>query len=176
MNIQSNKSIDQLIKDIDNNKILLPEFQRDFRWPVEKSETLFDSLFRNLFIGSLILSKPKFNLACKGFDLRPRGSKARKPKPTDKTLAEFENNDIYTLLDGQQRVTSIYRAFKGIDLIHVELKDMQEIEELFDADNNFTGNISQVIEGFIAKKPKDGIFYYFRHVHCKYWLLQRTEN
>ena len=159
MNIQSNKSIDQLIKDIDNNKILLPEFQRDFRWPVEKSETLFDSLFRNLFIGSLILSKPKFNLACKGFDLRPRGSKARKPKPTDKTLAEFENNDIYTLLDGQQRVTSIYRAFKGIDLIHVELKDMQEIEELFDADNKFTGNISQVIEGFIAKKPKDGIFY-----------------
>ena len=159
MNTQSNKSIDQLIKDIDNKKILLPEFQRDFRWPIEKSETLFDSLFRNLFIGSLILSKPRFDLACKGFDLRPRGSKARKPKPVDKTVVEFENNDIYTLLDGQQRVTSIYRAFKGIDLIYVELKDIHEIQELFDDDNNFTGDISQVIEGFIAKKPKDGIFY-----------------
>ena len=40
------KSIEELITMYDNGKLLLPEFQRDFKWPLEKSETLFDSIFR----------------------------------------------------------------------------------------------------------------------------------
>ena len=56
------KSIEDVVKLIQDGKLLLPEFQRDFKWPIEKSETLFDSIFQDLFIGSLIVSKPKFDL------------------------------------------------------------------------------------------------------------------
>ena len=56
------KSIEELITMYDNGKLVLPEFQRDFKWPLEKSQTLFDSIFKDLFIGSLIISKPKFDL------------------------------------------------------------------------------------------------------------------
>ncbi len=109
-NSQETKSIEDIIKMIDSGKLVLPEFQRDFKWPIDKSETLFDSIFQDLFIGSLIVSKPKFDLACKGFDIRERGSKKHKPKPKQYTHNEFEVDDIYTLLDGQQRTTAIYRA------------------------------------------------------------------
>ena len=61
-NTQETRSIEDIIKMIDNGKLVLPEFQRDFKWPIEKTETLFDSIFQDLFIGSLIVSKPKFDL------------------------------------------------------------------------------------------------------------------
>ena len=46
---QETKSIEDIIKLIDKKKLVLPEFQRDFKWPLEKSETLFDSIFKDLF-------------------------------------------------------------------------------------------------------------------------------
>lgn len=77
---QETKSIEDIVKLIDNKKLVLPEFQRDFKWPLEKTETLFDSILKDLFIGSLIVSKPDFDLACRDFDLRERGKRERKPR------------------------------------------------------------------------------------------------
>ena len=74
-NTQETRSIEDAIKMIESKKLLLPEFQRDFKWSKEKIESLFDSIFQDLFIGSLIISKPKIDLACKVFDFRGRGSK-----------------------------------------------------------------------------------------------------
>lgn len=161
-NTQETKSIEDIIKLIDDKKLLLPEFQRDFKWPIEKSEILFDSIFQNLFIGSLIVSKPKFDLVCKGFDLRDRGSKSRKPERKLITEKDFEHQDLYTLLDGQQRTTSIYRALKGIDSIYLIFKD---IETLLGVDyycrfeNKVLVSFENYIEGFDSTKPKDGTFY-----------------
>ncbi|MEJ6686444.1 MAG: DUF262 domain-containing protein [Crocinitomicaceae bacterium] len=93
-NTQETRSIEDLVKMIDSNKLVLPEFQRDFKWPIEKSETLFDSIFQDLFIGSLIISRPKFELACKGFDLRERGKSSRKPIPKLYKVEDFEQKDI----------------------------------------------------------------------------------
>ena len=118
-NQQDTRSIRDLIAMVDRGKLVLPEFQRDFKWPLEKSEVLFDSIFQDLFIGSLIISRPKFELACKDFDLRERGKSSRKPVPKNFSVQKFETEDIYTLLDGQQRVTSIYRALKGKDIIYL---------------------------------------------------------
>lgn len=161
-NTQETKSIEDIIKLIDDKKLLLPEFQRDFKWPIEKSEILFDSIFQNLFIGSLIVSKPKFDLVCKGFDLRDRGSKGRKPERKLITEKDFEHKDLYTLLDGQQRTTSIYRALKGIDPIYLIFKDF---ETLLSADfysqeeKKVLVPFENYIEGFDSSKPKENIFY-----------------
>jgi hypothetical protein len=161
-NTQETRSIEELVRMIDQKKLVLPEFQRDFKWPIEKSETLFDSLFQDLFIGSLIISRPKFELACKGFDLRERGKSQHKPKPELYTVEDFEHKDIYTLLDGQQRATSIYRALKGFDVIYVILKDIDTLKrpDYFDpTTEDVLVNFEEYIEGFDTTKPKDNEFY-----------------
>ena len=161
-NTQENRSIEGIIRMVESGKLLLPEFQRDFKWGIEKSETLFDSIFRELFIGSLIISKPKFDLACKGFDLRERGSKKHKPKPKEYKANEFEINNIYTLLDGQQRISSIYRALKGVDKIYVIFKSYETLssEEYYDKQNDkIKKRFIDYIEGFDTKKPKDKTLY-----------------
>lgn len=146
----------------DNGKLLLPEFQRDFKWPLEKSETLFDSIFKDLFIGSLILSKPQFDLACKKLDLRERGSKKRRPVPEKYTEKQFEIDDIYTILDGQQRATSIYRTLKGPDIVNLLFKDIDTLlsEKYFDYE---TGKIKvgydEYVDGFDSTKPDEKTLY-----------------
>lgn len=161
-NTQETRSIEDIIKMIDSGKLMLPEFQRDFKWPIEKTETLFDSIFQDLFIGSLIVSKPKFDLACKGFDFRERGSKKHKPRSKLMTSNDFEENDIYTLLDGQQRTTAIYRALKGMDIIYIIFKDIDTLLSPGYYDHQ-KGSIKvkydEYIEGFDSVQPKDDVFY-----------------
>jgi hypothetical protein len=161
-NTQETRSIEDIIKMIDTDKLVLPEFQRDFKWPIEKTETLFDSIFQDLFIGSLIVSKPKFDLACKGFDFRERGSKKHKPKPKLMTSEDFELNDIYTLLDGQQRTTAIYRALNGMDVIYIIFKDIDTLlsNEFYDyKTSQIKVKYDEYIEGFDSVQPKNDIFY-----------------
>ena len=155
---QQTRSLEQLLKDVDDGKIVLPEFQRDFIWPEAKSLTLFDSLFRNLFIGSLIVSKPKFSLACKSFDFRQRKTTGRKPIAREISSEEFFEKDIFTLLDGQQRTTSICRALKGVDDIFVIFKDIKKFKNpsFIDQDNEAVGDeLIDHIEGFSNKAPRE---------------------
>jgi hypothetical protein len=152
------KSIEELITMYDNGKLLLPEFQRDFKWPLEKSETLFDSIFKDLFIGSLILSKPQFDLACKKLDLRERGSKKRRPIPEKYTEQQFEIDDIYTILDGQQRATSIYRTLKGPDVVNLLFKDVDTLlsDDYYDYENKkIKVSYDEYVDGFDSSKPDE---------------------
>ena len=161
-NQQDTRSIRDLIAMVDRGKLVLPEFQRDFKWPLEKSEVLFDSIFQDLFIGSLIISRPKFELACKDFDLRERGKSSRKPVPKNFSVQKFETEDIYTLLDGQQRVTSIYRALKGKDIIYLIFRDINEItsEEFYNLnEEKILVDHEKYIEGFDSSKPKSDEFF-----------------
>ena len=86
-------------------------------------------------------------------------------RATEKALSElndFELNDIYTLLDGQQRTTAIYRALKGMDVIYIIFKD---IDTLLSADyydynsNSIKVKYDEYVEGFDTVKPKDSVFY-----------------
>ena len=159
-------SIEELVNLVDKKRLILPEFQRDFLWPIEKSKTLFDSLFRNLFIGSIILSKPSFELACKELDLRERGSRARKPTAKAFKPNVFIDKKIDTILDGQQRTTALYRALKGIDQIYLYFKPAHILEssEYYDAidGEGQKAHIMDYVDGFETKIPKDssdGKFY-----------------
>lgn len=163
---QETKSIEDIVKLIDNKKLVLPEFQRDFKWPLEKTETLFDSILKDLFIGSLIVSKPDFDLACRDFDLRERGKRERKPRSRQYTKDEFDQENIYTLLDGQQRVTSIYRAMKGMDRVYVTFKDSELLRNSDIWDDSAKKikkgveiSFDQYIDGVTSVKPVDKTFY-----------------
>lgn len=132
---QQTESIKTLMEGIEKENIYLPEFQRDFVWDVIKTFDLFDSLVRDIFIGSIIYGKPSFEITVRELDKRLRrgqGSKAKlKIQSFSKQQIEHMSqiNNFRLILDGQQRATSIYRALKGIDEVWLVIKNEEELSE-----------------------------------------------
>jgi hypothetical protein len=124
---QKTESPANLVEDIDRGSVVLPEFQRDFVWDIEKTFDLFDSFTKDIFVGSLIYGVPTFEITARELDNRPRSGKGSRRKLALKsyTRAEIERLvktvGFRLLLDGQQRATSIYRALKGFDTIYAVL-------------------------------------------------------
>lgn len=134
------QSICGIVEEIDNKELVLPEFQRDFVWKIEQTLDLFDSLVKKIHIGSLIYGTPKFEIAYRDIDTHGRNE-----KKNSKQYREAEEKRLHTLtteeikranemgepcklvLDGQQRITSMYRAVKGIDEIWFIPKDDEEL-------------------------------------------------
>ncbi|NJP05555.1 MAG: DUF262 domain-containing protein [Chloroflexaceae bacterium] len=122
------ESLLDIIRGIHNKSIMLPEFQRDFRWEMSQTYDLFDSLIRNIFIGTIIYGKPSFGITLRGIDLRPRRGRGSRQALelyhfTDEEIKrQSQEQNLRIILDGQQRVTSIYRAITGIDEVYFILK------------------------------------------------------
>src|SRR5258708_5300568 len=108
---------------------MLPEFQRDFRWELDQTYDLFDSLIHEIFIGTFIYGKSSFGMTVREIDTRPRKGKGSTVKlPTysftaDELTIKAQTQNFRIVLDGQQRVTSIYRAITGADAIYILLHD-----------------------------------------------------
>lgn len=135
--MEQTQSLENLIKDIDADKIVLPEFQRDFVWEISKTYDLFDSLVKDIFVGAIIYGIPSFEIAVREVDNRPKAAKGkRRAALTIRTISMQEiqkrqklNKANFRLaLDGQQRITSIYRAIKGIDPVWFIAKNEFELE------------------------------------------------
>lgn len=110
---QSPITIAQAIERIHRNEYLLPAFQRDFVWSAEQIEKLFDSLMKGYPISSMLFWKVKggtktdfrFYKFLSAFIQYHRI--CNDPIPTDNI------NDFYAVLDGQQRLTSLYVGLCG---------------------------------------------------------------
>ena len=106
-------SIKQVIADIDQSKIYLPALQRKFVWQKHQIELLFDSLMRNYPFGTFLfwrLQRQKaesyvFYDFLKEYD-------QRHPYNRRKTGA-FLHPEITGVLDGQQRLSSMYIGLMG---------------------------------------------------------------
>lgn len=87
---------------IEQGDLVIPDFQRDFVWSVQQSASLLDSWIKGYPLGAFILwvSKEKLNIIKKVGTLK---------------IANQENleNPLTYILDGQQRITSIYAAIMG---------------------------------------------------------------
>lgn len=113
MSYETALKIADVIKDIHKGKYLLPAIQREFVWGPYQIERLFDSLMRDYPISSFLFWK------------------VEKEKVSDYEFYEFLRNyherdnihnpkanitgeeEITAVLDGQQRLTSLYIALKG---------------------------------------------------------------
>lgn len=129
------ESIIDIINRIDNHCITLPEFQRDFVWDISRTFDLFDSLAKDVFIGSIIYGIPSFGLTVREIDTRPRKGSGSRKKLSTQYISEEEikiktsTHNYKVVLDGQQRITSLYRALKGIDEVWFILKNSDELSE-----------------------------------------------
>lgn len=107
-----NKKYEGLFYEIDSGQIKLPMFQREFVWEKEKSAKLIDSILQGFPIGTFIFWKTKEEL---------RSYK----EVGNHTLPETPKGDyVQYILDGQQRITSLYAIRKGIRIT----KDGKEID------------------------------------------------
>lgn len=150
-NQSQTESLLDLVRGIDAKTILLPEFQRDFRWELEQTYDLFDSLIRDIFIGTVIYGKPAFAMTLREIDRRPRKGAGSRAALAMHALSakdigqQAQTKNLRIVLDGQQRVTSIYRALTGIDGVHVLLRK--------DIDNDRLGQLE--LEEMIAEVVGD---------------------
>ncbi|MBX5216482.1 DUF262 domain-containing protein [Rhizobium sp. NLR9a] len=101
----SNIPISSLIEDIDKGKIGLPELQRPFVWPNVNVRDLFDSLYRGYPAGFLLFWKTGVDN-----DLRGIGIDAKHAAPE------------LAIVDGQQRLTSLYAVVKGAAVLRANFK------------------------------------------------------
>src|SRR6266487_4789671 len=84
------ESLLEIVRDIDRKSIMLPEFQRDFRWELDRTYDLFDSLVREIFIGTIIYGKPTFGMTLREIDRRPRKGKGSNAKLVTHALSNVE--------------------------------------------------------------------------------------
>ncbi len=87
--------ISNILANIDNGQITLPEFQRGYVWNREQVRVLFDSLYRGHPVGGLLV----WSTESKSAAYRGEGHLAP--------------GIVKLLLDGQQRMTTIYGVVRG---------------------------------------------------------------
>ena len=90
-----------LIPEVENGQIKIPQFQRDFVWTVHKAAELIDSVIRGFPIGSLIYWRTADRLR----EVRDLG-RLQFPIASDGERVSY-------VLDGQQRLTSLLAALEG---------------------------------------------------------------
>lgn len=113
-------SLSKLMDDIEMGDIGLPDLQRPFVWPNRKVRDLFDSMYRGYPVGYLLFWENTVDKSVKNI-----GANIHQKFPN------------LLIVDGQQRLTSLYAVLKGIAVIR----------ENYNSEN---------IE--IAFKPLDGTF------------------
>ena len=107
--------IKDAMNNIASNNYLLPAIQRKFVWDCEQIEILFDSIMRNYPINSLMLwkitdKKVKQEYTFYQF-LQDFAQKFH--EENIKAPAQLLNNDFFAVIDGQQRLTSLYIGLIG---------------------------------------------------------------
>ena len=106
-------TIKEAIDNIKKRHYLLPSIQREFVWDTDQIETLFDSLMRDYPISTFLFWQVSKN-KIKDFQFYEFLNKYHEKDCRHNRKAEpSDEEDIIALLDGQQRMTSMYLALTG---------------------------------------------------------------
>ena len=113
MSYETALKISDVVNNIHKKKYLLPAIQREFVWNTYQIERLFDSIMRNYPISSFLFWQvDKENVNDFEFYEFLREFHERDRRHNSKADVSGEEG-ITAILDGQQRLTSIYIALKG---------------------------------------------------------------
>lgn len=106
-------TIKEAIDNVHRKKYLLPAIQREFVWDEEQIEWLFDSLMRDYPVGSFLFwyVQKENSKDFKFYEfIRDYHERNNRHNPEADISGE---EDITAILDGQQRLTSLYIGLKG---------------------------------------------------------------
>ncbi len=106
-------TIAEVMKEISANKYVLSSIQRDYVWNVEQIDTSFDSLMLDYPIGTFLfweISKDHVE----DYDFYGFINNYHENKDIHNKKIDLKGSDgVTAVLDGQQRLTSIYLGLKG---------------------------------------------------------------
>ncbi len=107
-----------LVSDVGRGLIQIPQFQREFVWSIQKSANLLDSIIKGYPIGTFIFWKT--------------GERFRSVKKLgDKELPSPRKGEKTSyVLDGQQRLTSLFAVLKGSKICRGENK-IDDFSQIF---------------------------------------------
>ena len=132
--------ISTLMSMVENGKILLPQFQRDFVWNKKKAAGLVDSILRNYSAGAITVwltdEKLKYHKEIGGTEIAKRQS--------DGTTRLVPGS--YNVLDGQQRITTLFACIRGEVVSKIDFKDMYI---------DLVANIEDELPIVVTKKDRD---------------------
>ena len=132
-------AITTLLSMIRTHRFRIPQFQRDFTWNNPQIRLLIDSMGRNYPMGSLlVLAKhPEVRLQCRAIEAEIQDVENLSDQNESQTDYETDTDNLFYVLDGQQRITSIARVFLNCDpknAFYFDLKEMLESYELEEVD------------------------------------------
>ena len=114
-------NVNQLIEKVDTGELGLPELQRPFIWKDAKVRDLFDSMMKGFPIGYLMLWE------C------PTLEKSRTIGVDSHTYATPKQ----VIIDGQQRLTSLYAVIKGKKVVNSNYQEKSIIISYNPLSNKF---------------------------------------
>ena len=104
--ITPEENLKSIVEDIQKNEIMLPDFQRQFDWSLEKQCALVASVLTKLPVGGILLLKA---------DSKDYKSKRIGLDSKEEVIGNIPDKTNF-LLDGQQRMTCLTNVFS--DIIH----------------------------------------------------------
>lgn len=136
----TSKDYGELIHDMKKGIIQIPKFQRDFVWNIEKTADLLDSIIKGYPIGTFILWETSDRLN----NVKKIGSYE---------LPEIqEGRYIQYVLDGQQRIASLFAVYMGIKVKKDGEKKETDYKQIY---VNLDIDIEQNDENIISSKESD---------------------
>jgi hypothetical protein len=112
------KHLTLLLDLIEDRELALPDFQRSFVWDPGATRELVASIIRSFPAGSLLLMQG--------------GASVFRPREFEEA-PKLNGTPAYLVLDGQQRLTSLYQAFSGTGS-HRFFLNLQELLDGYDVD------------------------------------------
>ena len=128
------KEYKDLIRELEKGIIQIPKFQRNFVWSLEKTTGLLDSILRGYPIGTFILWRTgeRINSVKKIGDLEL-------PEPPKEEKIDY-------ILDGQQRIASLYAAYIGVKIQKEGEKKLTDYRNIFvDLEKNINDSDEPIV-------------------------------
>ena len=162
------KPLSWLIEGIETADIVLPEFQRSFVWRRNDVEDLLISILKGYYVGSFILlciDKDNVPFAPRPVEGLERDPRSLRPQ--------------WMLLDGQQRLTSLYYVFHAPEREKATLRntsyryhfflDLNKLED-GDLENAISSERSDWCKGKLEKQHQfETLIIPFTEVHSSRW-------
>src|SRR6266480_5730094 len=137
------EDLKDILRKVDDGKLQLPDFQRDYVWVDDDVQSLIASIAKGFPVGALLTLETGGEVSFKPRTLA--GVEKLNPKPDE------------LLLDGQQRMTSLFQAMYCKRPIRTRTQKRVEVERFYYLDIDKAASDAANIEDAIVGVPADRI-------------------
>ncbi|UBI03017.1 DUF262 domain-containing protein [Corynebacterium freneyi] len=138
--------LSDLLRKVETGEIQLPDFQRGYKWDEERIRALLVTVLRGYPMGSLMA-------------LDTSNAMVRfKPRPiTGAPASAAKTEPSLLILDGQQRLTSLYQSLGGDGIVETETDRRKKVQRRYFLDINKALSYDEIPDDAVFMTPPDGV-------------------